>query len=112
MAEISSRKDGVSLRVSPEVLVEKAETVLKDILDLKQAFERVEQKIDGTNSYWNGEAGEQYRQIYNEQREDIRMITNKLQATPTKLREIGRSYMGTEKEAQEMSETLSGNVIV
>ena len=112
MAETSGIKDGVSLRVSPEVLVAKAETVLKDMLVLKQALQRVEQKIDGTSAYWNGEAGEQYRQIYNEQREDIRNILNRLQSNPARLKQIGESYIDTDKQVNEIAETLLGNVII
>ncbi len=112
MSDKNDIKDGVSLRVSPEVLVAKAEALLKDMVLLKGALELVEQKIDGSSAYWNGEAGDQYRQIYNEQREDIIEIMNRLQNNPAQLKEIGESYIETDKEAKEIAEDLLGNVII
>ena len=112
MSETKNLKDGVSLRVAPEVLVAKAEAILKDVIVLKQALDRIEQKIDGTSSYWNGEAGEQYRQIYNEQREDIRSILNRMNNNPTKLIDMGKEYINTDKEALDIVNELIDNVIV
>ena len=112
MVESNDVKDEVVLKVSPDVLVKKAESILKDVVVLKQALERIEQKIDGTRSYWTGEAGEQYRQIYNEQREEIRNIITRLEENPKRLMAIGDKYKDVDKEAVHTVDELMGNVII
>ncbi len=112
MVESNDMKDEVVLKVSPELLVKKAESILNDVVVLKQALERIEQKIDGTRSYWNGEAGEQYRQIYNEQRQEIKNIISRLEENPKRLMVVSNQYRDVDKEAAQAIDELMGNVIV
>lgn len=102
----------VMLKVTPEILVSKADEVLKDVNSIKQAMESIRQKVEGTNAYWLGEAGELHRRLYNEQKENIEDMMRRLAEHPRDLKLIANNYMTTEKEVENIANALTDNVIV
>ena len=102
----------VMLKVTPEVLVSKADEVIKDVSSIKQAMDTIQQKVEGTKAYWIGEAGDLHRKLYNDQKESIDDMMRRLAEHPRDLKTIASNYMTTEKEVENIANALTDNVII
>ena len=102
----------VTLKVTPEVLVSKADEVLKDVNAIKIAMDTTQQKVEGTHAYWIGEAGDLHRKLYNDQKESIDEMMRRLAEHPRDLKIIANNYTTTEREVESMANALTDNVII
>lgn len=103
---------GVELKVTPERLVEKSETVEKKIEKVKRHFETLQTLVSKSQGYWLGEAGELYRQKYKDQEANVESILNRLMEHPADLKTIAQTYMGAESAVQQIIESLPGDVLL
>lgn len=102
---------GVSVKVRPEVLVEKAQTVSASISKLASCFEDLERIINRTSYYWIGEAGDMHRRLYQEQRDNVDEMMRRLKEHPEDLLTISQNYVQAEQAVEAIANQLSGNVI-
>lgn len=102
----------MTLKVTPEILVSKADEVIKDVTAIKQAMVTIQQKVEGTNAYWIGEAGDLHRKLYNDQKESINDMMRRLDEHPRDLKVIANNYITTERELENMANALTDNVII
>lgn len=102
----------MTLKVTPEILIAKADEVIKDVSSIKQEMETIQQKVEGTKAYWIGEAGDLHRKLYNDQKEDIQDMMRRLDEHPRDLKIIASNYMTTEREVENIANALTDNVIV
>ncbi len=102
----------ITLKVTPEILVSKADEVLKDVSSIKQAMEHISQKVEGTKAYWIGEAGDLHRKLYNDQKESIEEMMRRLSEHPRDLKVIANNYLTTERQVEDMANALMDNVII
>jgi WXG100 family type VII secretion target len=101
-----------NLLVTPDVLVTKADAVLTMIKAMRSNFEELESKINGTASYWQGEASEVHREKYQNKKEDMEEAFKRLIDDTEKLRKMAAVYTAAENEALNISTDLPGDVIV
>lgn len=72
----------VTVKVTPEVLKQKAAEVSQQIRVLDSLFKQLESKVNGTRSYWVGEAGEMHRRAYIEEKKEYRAYAASFERTP------------------------------
>ena len=101
----------VRVKVSTEVLRDKAQNVTNSIKNMGNCFSELESIINRTVYYWIGDAAEQHRRIYREQRESIDEMMKRLKEHPQDLLTISQNYDLAEKQTAEMINRLPGNII-
>ncbi len=106
-----SIQGNVSIKVTPEVLVSKADEVSIKIEKIASSFSELEKIMTGTESYWQGEAGEIHRKLYKDQKKNMDEIIRRLKEHPIDLRSIAQKYKIVETEAVSLAASLPGDVI-
>ncbi len=72
----------IILKEAPERLREKADQVSQEISAMTDAFEELAAVISKTSHYWIGEAGDHYRMLYTENKEEIEEMLKRLEQHP------------------------------
>ncbi|MCC8151646.1 MAG: WXG100 family type VII secretion target [Lachnospiraceae bacterium] len=101
-----------SLTVTPEVMLQKANSVQKYIRLMRQDFSNLENTVNKTQSYWIGEAGDAHREFYQSKKEEIETIFARLTEDVTDLQTMAGVYSQTEKEVTELAQDLPADVII
>ncbi len=101
----------VHIKVNTAQLNSKADTVTTEINNMNKCFEQLESIINKTASYWIGEAGDEHRKLYSEQKDNIDIIMRRLKEHPVDLRTMAGTYEATEREVTAIGNSLSGDVI-
>ena len=101
----------VRIKVSTEVLRDKAQNVTGSIRSMENCFRDLESIVNRTGYYWIGDAADQHRRIYNEQRESVDEMIKRLKEHPRDLLAISQNYDFAEKQAAEAGSRLPGNII-
>lgn len=102
----------IQLRVKPEDLYAKSQVVSAKVQEMRQIFINLESSLDKISRYWLGEAAEAYRIKYNEQKDSIEQILNRLGEYPDKLNEIAQRYVQVETEIENIITELPSDIIV
>ena len=101
----------VRIKVDTNALKAKADTVTTEISAMEQRFDQLEAIIKKTASYWIGEAGDEHRRLYEEQKDEIDKIMRRLKEHPIDLKTMAGVYEKVETEAVTIGQSLNGNVI-
>jgi WXG100 family type VII secretion target len=101
----------VQLKVTPEVLNEKAEAVSKSITTMERCYEEMETILKRTNTYWSGDAADKHRKMYEEQKESINQMMQRLKEHPADLQTMSQTYSTVEREVADVANALAGDVI-
>ena len=101
----------VALKVTPEVLVAKADNVYAKLKKMQETLDNVQQTVERTKGYWIGEAGDAHRKMYEDEKEAIVEIMLRLNEHPIDLRDIARTYMETEAAVAELAEDLPADIL-
>lgn len=101
----------VQVKVTPEVLRDKAQMVTNSITAMERCFDELAGIISRTSYYWIGEAGDQHRKIYNDQKESIAEMMKRLKEHPADLLTISQNYSITENAVQEEANRLPEDAI-
>ncbi|MBQ8982070.1 MAG: WXG100 family type VII secretion target [Lachnospiraceae bacterium] len=99
------------LKVTPEVMRQKATAVDQHITKIQNEFESIRLLIDRTKGYWIGEAGDAHRKKYKEYDPDIEQILKRLREHVRDLNQMAGVYADTEHEVREIAESLPADVI-
>lgn len=102
----------VQLKVTPEELKVKAEQVNGHLSVLRQRFQSMEQSVNHSAAYWQGEAGEMHRRDYQERKESIGEIFQRLSEQVSDLQEIAANYQESERQVSEFLGDLPSDVIL
>lgn len=102
---------GYEILVTPEELAQKANIVSEYIHNIKSNFEDMEILIHSSNAYWEGDAGDKFREYYDQRKEDIEASLRNLLRIPQTLNEISGVYTNTENAITETVQELPGDVI-
>jgi uncharacterized protein YukE len=78
---------------------------------MEQCFGDLDSIISRTATYWIGEAGDQHRKLYNDQKSNVEEMMARLKEHPRDLQTISQTYVAAEKAVAEDAEMLAGNVI-
>lgn len=100
----------IMLKTTPAQFVDQAETVSDRIGAVAGALDELESVILRTSHYWIGEAGDYYRILYGENREEIQEMMKDLSAHPAELLKMAQLTAKT-SSGDELSEPLSGNIL-
>lgn len=99
------------VKVSTTQLKAKADEVSKLIKQYRSCYERMEQRINGTKSYWIGEAGDLHRKLFNDKKERMDKMFRRLEEHPRDLLTMAGVYENVEREVQNIALSLDGDVI-
>ena len=102
----------VQLKVTPEELKVKAEQVNGHLSALRQRFQSMEQSVNRSASYWQGEAGDMHRRDYQERKEGIGEIFRRLSEQVSDLQAIAANYQESERQVSEFLGDLPSDVIL
>lgn len=100
------------LRVDPQVMQTKAQTVQGKITEMKTAFEEMENLVRKTQNYWLGEGGEAHRELFWKTQEEREELFGRLREDVSDLCTMAAQYSATESEVKQLSEELPADVIV
>lgn len=101
----------IRVKVSTEVLRDKAQNVTRSVGNMESCFRELESIMNRTAYYWIGDAADQHRRIYREQRESVDEMIKRLKEHPRDLLAISQNYDIAEKQAAEAGSRLPGNII-
>ncbi len=100
------------LRVTPEEMLKKASEVEAYVQRIEGRFQELDRIVNRTSGYWNGDAGDKYRRVYGDDRDERTRIINRLREHVTDLRAMAGVYSQTEKEVEAIAESLPADVIL
>lgn len=105
--EINSKD--IKMNVLPNELDIKAQEAATAIFEMEQLLANVQDTVNRTEYYWNGEAAEINRKVFSEQKEDMEAILSRLKEYPETLRKVANIYRETEEKPK--AEPWSSNLI-
>lgn len=105
------RMGDATLRVSPEVMYAKAQEAETQLNRMKQSFETMQSMVQGSATYWQGEAGDTHRTTYQTCEKKAEEIFKRLKEHVDDLRLMAAGYEDAERAAVSQIETLSSDVI-
>ena len=94
--EINSKD--IKMNVLPNELDIKAQEAATAIFEMEQLLSNVQDTVNRTEYYWNGEAAELNRKVFLEQKEDMEEILTRLKEYPATLRKVANIYRETEEK--------------
>ena len=105
--EINSKD--IKMNVLPNELDIKAQEAATAIFEMEQLLANVQDTVNRTEYYWNGEAAEINRKVFLEQKEDMEAILSRLKEYPETLRKVANTYRETEEKPK--AEPWSSNLL-
>jgi uncharacterized protein YukE len=99
------------IKVDTSTLVNKAVETSRSISKMENSLARLDTIIKRTSYYWIGEAGERHREIYNGEKSEVNAMMARLREHPKDLLEMANVYNLAEKEIQQVSKGLPGDLI-
>lgn len=103
---------GVEIKVTPEVLDQRGLELLTEIKKTEKLFSQIRDTVSKTSSYWKGEAGNHYRQMFREQEDEIQTVFRRLHDYPVNLNEISARYKQEESRQKTANAAVPNNLIV
>lgn len=101
-----------TLVVRPEILREKSREVLARLKEMKSAFETLERAVEGTQSYWLGEAGTLARAYMGNRNPEVEEMLLRLMEHVQELNHMAAVYAAAEQESEKTANALPADVIV
>lgn len=100
------------IRVSTEVLVQRADAAQQKIQDVKARFEKIGEIVMNSRNYWEGSANDAHRREFQEYRGDIEEALARFTENVTDLRKIANVYHEAEVNVGDLNDDLPIDVIV
>lgn len=104
------KRSEIMLKTTPEQFVKQVEEVSDRINAVAGALNELETVILRTSHYWIGEAGDYYRVLYGENREEIQEMMEELTARPAELLKMAQLTAKISTD-DELSKPLPGDVL-
>lgn len=104
--------ENAKILVTPEELKAKSTEVSNKVADMTTHFTQLKSYVDKTATYWIGDGGDVHRQQYADLVDEVEEILKRLAEHPKDLLEIAGVYSDVEKQIEEFSMALPGDVIV
>ena len=96
----------VYVRVDTNVMKDQSNLVRNDIKNIERHWKSIGKLINGTRSYWEGEASDAHIKIYRDVEPDVNKVIQRLSENPVKLQMEAGVY-----EAAEQAATADGNAL-
>ena len=100
------------IKVSPEQMAAKANSVSIKISRIRQKFVSLEQSVKRTSSYWKGEANDTYRDWYGEFKPETEELIKRMEEHVRDLQKMSGIYQKAEDQAETISEGLPADIIL
>lgn len=101
-----------TINVKPEDLVVKASELQRKVSSIQEKFTTLTSLVERTESYWIGEAGNFYREMYQDAIKEQEMVLKRLEEHPKDLLEIAQRYSDKELQLESLANELPGDVLV
>ena len=111
MAENLSGELSGEILVTPEILQKKADEASNAISRTTAAFHEMKNIVSSTLSYWEGDAGDRFRGMFQERAGEVEQMLSRLQVHPDKLLIMAGIYIDEEKRRMEEHAKLPANPI-
>lgn len=102
----------IQIRVSTDVLAQRANAAEQKIRQVRQKFDKISRITERSRSYWEGDANEAHRREYREYIDEIEEALARFEENVTDLRRIGNIYQVAEAATEEISQDLPLDVII
>jgi WXG100 family type VII secretion target len=102
---------GIQLKVSPEVLKQKAGEVSDEITNLTAGWRELSRTVRSSRTYWQGDASNLHWHAFQENKNEVEAILKRLRDHPKNLQIMAGVYDQAEREADQLSSGLPGDVI-
>lgn len=102
----------IVLKVKPEVLKAKANSITTSINDIEKELNEIGRVVLGTKKYWEGDASNQHQKYYKAIEEDVPTVLKRLKEHPKDLLTMADLYDESEQANQQLASKLPGNIIV
>ena len=104
--------NGITLKVSPDVLKSKAQEIESEINRIQSYWKQISKMILNSRNYWAGEASEEHQKYRVDVEDDMQVIFKRLREHPRDLLSMADIYISTEQEVIEEVSVLPDDVIV
>ena len=101
-----------TISVKPEELVVKASELQRKVSSIREKFSTMTSLVEKTESYWLGEAGSFYREMYQDAIKEQESVLKRLEEQPKDLLEIAQRYSDKELHLEQLANELPGDVLV
>ena len=101
-----------TISVKPEELVVKASELQRKVSSIREKFSTMTSLVEKTESYWLGEAGSFYREMYEDAIKEQESVLKRLEEHPKDLLEIAQRYSDKELHLEQLANELPGDVLV
>ena len=101
----------IKIKVLPETLMSISADVTQKIGKVQNAFTELENIIQKTSSYWEGDGHSEYVEAYQNRKENYENIFRSFKEHISSLQEIAGVYQQVEAEVEDLSMNLEGDVI-
>lgn len=101
----------VEIKVKDEALLSAAGTLKDRIREMRASYDKVMEIVQKTGGYWIGAAGDEHRNVFLEQRDDIDQIVKRLSEHPDDLLRIAGIYEEAESRTAEVPGGLNSVLI-
>lgn len=99
-----------TIKVSPDALVNQAGEIKNSIENIRQLFQAVEESVQRSTSYWEGEASDLHKSRFSTIKENCDEIARRLGEHPDDLLKMAGLYTESENKSVEDSNSLQSNV--
>ena len=100
----------LALGVTPELLKSKSGEVSADIETMAAAIRVMDSEINGTGSYWRGDAGEQQRRKFNDHVAEINQLMERLRTYPTRILQMAGIYETAEENNVVVASSMTADL--
>lgn len=94
------------LLVSPEQMKTAAGELTEYVNQMQECFESMRRTVEGSSSYWQGDAGEAHRELYTKRVAKTEEIIRRYQEHIRDLNEMAGVYSEAERKAADAAESL------
>lgn len=98
------------IRVTPQELRNQSNQVLADIREIEKHWQGISDLVNGTKTYWEGDAGTTHMGIYKDAEEEVNKIIKRLKDNPVKLQTMAGVYDSAEAAAEASAAELPADV--
>ena len=102
----------IRIKASPGALQQSAQEVEKAVAELRIRFQGVEEAVNRSEGYWQGDAADTHRSIYREMKTDAEEILARFQEHAGDLRAMAANYLEAEQEVKGHAADLPSDVIL
>jgi len=104
--------ENIRIKASPQALHSGAAQVQKTVESMRTRFSNIEEAVNRSSGYWQGDAADAHREAYQEMKGTVDEILARLIEHTGDLKAMAQTYLGAEKMAAAQAAELPSDVIL